>query len=188
MKRIPTPFPEVQLFEPSIYFDDRGLFVETYQQQRYQALGIHEHFVQDNFSYSKKNVLRGLHYQFPHAQGKLVYVTRGRVLDVVADVRLGSPTFGQVFSFILDDISRHQAYIPPGFAHGFCTLSEEADFCYKCTEYYHPESEKGIIWNDPTLAVAWPEKINPILSPKDASFPTLKSIAETDLPRFKNTL
>ncbi|MBI5448491.1 MAG: dTDP-4-dehydrorhamnose 3,5-epimerase [Gammaproteobacteria bacterium] len=181
MKCISLFFPEVKLIEPRLFSDERGFFSETYQKKRYAEVGIDAHFVQDNFSRSKKHTLRGLHYQLPYAQGKLVYVTRGQVLDLVVDIRRHSPTFGKTCSFILDDINCRQAYIPPGFAHGFYTLSDEVDFCYKCTEYYHPETEKGIIWNDPTLAIEWPSP-HPFLSEKDARFPMLAQIAENDLP------
>ncbi len=183
MKRIPTPFPELLLIEPTLFHDDRGCFTETFQQQRYQQLGITDAFVQDNFSYSKQGVIRGLHYQFPQLQGKLVCVTRGRVLDVVVDIRVGSPTFGKSFSFILDDVSRRQAYIPPGFAHGFCALSD-TDFLYKCTDYYNAASDKGLYWQDPTLEIEWPIQ-QPVLSKKDESYPRLADIPHTALPIFK---
>lgn len=185
MNLIPTPFPEVLLLEPKLFQDERGLFVETYQQTRYQQLGITATFVQDNFSHSKKNVVRGLHYQHPHPQGKLVGVTRGKVLDVVVDIRLGSPTFGKSFAFILDDVLRRQAYISPGFAHGFCTLADEVDFYYKCTDYYHPQSEKGVIWNDPSLKIDWPIS-QASLSPKDECYPLLANIPHADLPIYQD--
>lgn len=185
MKLIPTPFLELLLFEPKIFQDERGLFVETFQQERYKAFGVQDNFVQDNFSRSKKNVIRGLHYQYPHLQGKLVWVARGKVLDVVVDIRLGSPTFGQHFSFILDDQLRRQAYIPPGFAHGFCALTDDTDFIYKCTDYYHPESEKGILWNDPALAIAWPTP-EANVSPKDQIYSVLNDIPHSDLPKFED--
>src|SRR3989338_3597564 len=173
------------LFKPTIFTDERGLFLESFHKERYEKKGILTHFVQDNLSHSKKNVIRGLHYQLPFAQGKLVYVSHGRVFDVVVDIRKGSPTFGRNFSFILDDIEHQQLYIPPGFAHGFCALSDEVDFVYKCTDYYHPETEKGILWNDPALKIQWPIT-HPLLSPKDNAFPLLKNIPLEDLPLFED--
>lgn len=136
--------------------------------------------MQDNYSRSKKNVLRGLHYQLPHPQGKLVGVTRGSVYDVVVDIRLSSPTFGNWFGIHLNDENQMQMYIPPGFAHGFCVLSDEADFYYKCTDFYAPGTEHGIIWNDEKLNIAWPIS-NPILSPKDEIYSSLYEIPHDQL-------
>ena len=140
MKVIATELPEVLLIEPRVFGDPRGFFMETYQEAHYREAGILERFVQDNHSRSQRGVLRGLHYQLVQPQGKLVWVTRGQVFDVAVDIRRGSPTFGRWKGGILDDSNHHQLYIPPGFAHGFCVLSEEADFFYKCTDYYNPQS------------------------------------------------
>lgn len=183
MQVIETDLPDVVIYEPKIFHDARGYFFETFQQTRYQACGIHLPFVQDNFSRSKKGVLRGLHYQWPHAQGKLVFVNQGKVLDAIVDIRLGSPTFGKAIWIELSDENRRQVYIPPGFAHGFYVLSEFADFTYKCTDFYYPEFERGIAWHDPELPIPWPDPA-PILSPKDAVFPLLKTVDAAELPRY----
>ena len=174
MKVTTTPLSGLLIIEPRIFADDRGYFHESYEQKRYAEFGI-PHFVQDNFSHSKQNVLRGLHYQLPQSQGKLVYATRGSIWDVSVDIRKSSPTFGHWFGIELSEDNHKQLYIPPGFAHGFCTLSSEADFHYKCTDYYLPSAEHGIIWNDPQLNITWPIK-NPILSPKDKIHPLLADI------------
>ena len=179
MNIIQTPLDGLVIIEPKMFADNRGYFYESYQQERYAALGIPP-FVQDNISQSKKNVLRGLHYQLPRSQGKLVYVIRGRVWDVAVDIRRHSKTFGQSFGIILDDQKHTQMYIPPGFAHGFCVLSDEADFMYKCTDFYAPDCEHGIRWNDPALKIDWPVTL-PILAPKDESYPTLAEIAHDHL-------
>lgn len=183
MKVIKTKLPGVLLIEPKLFGDTRGRFFETYQQQRYAQHGIPT-FVQDNTSVSGKHVLRGLHYQLPYTQGKLVFVTLGRVLDVIVDIRQGSPTFGQHITVELDAELSQQLYIPPGFAHGFIAKST-AHFHYKCTDYYQPQAEKGIIWNDPTLNINWGCD-NPELSDKDKRYPRLENIAESDLPRYKD--
>lgn len=170
--RIETHIPGVIILEPQVFKDNRGFFLETYQYERYCEQGIDARFVQDNQSRSQKGVLRGLHCQREHPQGKLIAVTRGRVFDVAVDIRKDSPTFGQWVGEILDDENHHQLYIPPGLAHGFCVLSEEVDFIYKCTDYYHSESEIGIRWNDPDLNIKWPID-KPILSEKDKNYPLL---------------
>jgi dTDP-4-dehydrorhamnose 3,5-epimerase len=179
MKITPGPLAGLLIIEPSVFKDERGYFFESHQQERYLEAGIPA-FVQDNISHSKQHVLRGLHYQHPHAQGKLVGVIRGKVWDVAVDIRLQSPTFGQWFSIVLSDDNHNQLYIPPGFAHGFCVLSPEADFYYKCTDYYAPQSERGIIWNDKKLNIPWPVQ-QPILSPKDEIYPSLHEIAHEEL-------
>lgn len=166
-----TSLSGLLIIQPKILTDERGAFYESFQQNRYQSIGIPS-FVQDNFSHSKKNVIRGLHFQYPHPQGKLVYVTRGHVFDVVVDIRKSSKTFGQWSGIHLDDKKHTQLYIPPGFAHGFCVLSDEADFHYKCTDFYYPGSEHGILWNDETLNISWPIE-NPVLSAKDKLFSRL---------------
>jgi len=182
MKIIATALSGVLIIEPSVFSDERGYFLELFQAERYEAEGIPAHFVQDNFSHSRQHVIRGLHYQIEHPQGKLVYVASGRVLDVIVDIRADSPTFGQSISIELDDQLHRQVYIPAGCAHGFCVLSSQADFIYKCTDYYHPPSDRGIRWNDPDLAIDWPVD-SPILSAKDANLPLLKNIPLEQLPR-----
>lgn len=179
MKTRQTSLEGLLIIEPRIFSDSRGFFYETFQQQRYTELGLTS-FVQDNTSRSTKNVLRGLHYQLPQAQGKLVYVTLGSVFDVAVDIRRNSPTFGKWFCITLSDENHLQLYIPPGFAHGFCVLSDEADFHYKCSEFYTPHCEHGIAWNDPQLNIPWPVK-NPILSPKDETYATLAEISNDNL-------
>lgn len=179
MKITTTPLAGILLIEPRVFHDERGFFYESHQLERYQEAGIPA-LVQDNLSHSKHNSLRGLHYQSPHAQGKLIWVIRGKVWDVMVDIRQSSPTYKQWFGITLSDEKPMQVYIPPGFAHGFCTLSDEADFYYKCSDYYTPASEHGIIWNDPEINIAWPIS-NPILSPKDCTYPTLSEIAHDKL-------
>lgn len=184
MQIIDTKLPGVQRIIPKTFGDSRGFFFETFQTERYQSMLGNLTFVQDNLSRSTQGVLRGLHYQLPYTQGKLAWVSRGEVLDVVVDIRIGSPTFGHVETFILNDENHEQIYIPPGLAHGFCVLSDVADFYYKCTDYYQPSAEKGIIWNDPDLAIEWPVK-NPTLSPKDEVYLCLKDIPKEQLPIFQ---
>jgi dTDP-4-dehydrorhamnose 3,5-epimerase len=176
-----TPLAGLLIIQPKVFSDNRGFFYETYQQHHYTELGLPA-FVQDNISRSSENVLRGLHYQYPHAQGKLVTVIKGTIFDVVVDIRQSSPTFGQWFSITLSDENHQQLYIPPGFAHGFCVLSPSADFCYKCTDFYHPENEHGILWNDPALNIAWPVS-QPVLSNKDNQYPLLSEISRDHFPR-----
>lgn len=174
------------LFEPKVFGDSRGFFVETFRREWFEQAGIGSvRFVQDNQSRSCRGVLRGLHYQAQNPQGKLVRVSQGRVFDVAVDVRRGSPTFGKWTSAILDDVTHRMLYIPPGFAHGFLVLSEVADFVYKCTEYYHPASEVGIAWNDPEIGIVWPDAgLAPILAPKDLQLPMLKSHPAEKLPIY----
>lgn len=183
MKVITTELPGVLLIEPHVFGDQRGFFMETYHQARYQESGIPDRFVQDNHSRSRRGVLRGLHYQLVQPQGKLVWVARGQVFDVAVDIRRGSPTFGRWAGAVLDDSNYHQFYIPPGFAHGFCVLSEEADFFYKCTDYYHPQSEQGILWNDPAIGIDWPIQ-EPLLSAKDLRLPLLAEQVPEKLPLY----
>lgn len=175
--------PGVLLLEPSVLSDRRGCFMETYHEQRYADAGITERFVQDNCSRSVRNTVRGLHFQEPHAQGKLVMALEGTVYDVVVDIRKGSPTFGQWYGIELSGKSLHQMYIPPGCAHGFCVTSETATFLYKCTAYYSPRDERGILWDDPALGIVWPIS-EPILSQKDQAYRTLKGM-EMELPFYK---
>jgi len=167
-----TELPGVLVVQPRVFTDDRGFFLETHQAVRYEAAGIVGTFVQDNFSRSRRGTLRGLHFQEPKAQGKLVQVLRGTVFDVVVDVRRGSPTFGRWFGMELSGDVPQQIWIPPGFAHGFCVTSDVADFHYKCTAFYAPDAERSIRWNDPALGIAWPVP-EPLLSAKDAAAPLL---------------
>jgi dTDP-4-dehydrorhamnose 3,5-epimerase len=177
MKIIDTKLPGVKIIEPRIFGDTRGFFFESYQQKRYQDSDIALPFVQSNVSRSKCGVLRGLHYQLKYPQGKLVMVTFGEVYDVAVDIRVNSPTFGQWISVILSDKNHRQLYVPPGFAHGFCSLSEQVDFHYSCTDYYHPEDECGIIWNAPGLNIDWPKLDTPLtIADKDKLY---KPLAET---------
>ncbi len=155
------------LIQPRVFKDARGFFLETYQQQRYQEAGITEVFVQDNWSRSRRGTLRGLHYQIGRPQGKLVFVLQGEIFDVAVDLRKNSPTFKQWIGIRLSADSHQQFYIPPGFAHGFYVLSETADVFYKCTDFYAPECERTLLWNDPDVGIEWPLEGEPILSEKD---------------------
>lgn len=163
----PTPLDGVVVIEPRVFADERGFFLETFQQQRFRDAGLPGEWTQDNFSRSQRGTLRGLHYQRHFPQGKLVYVTRGAVWDVAVDLRRNSPTFGRWHAEELSDENHRQMYIPPGFAHGFCVVSETADFVYKCTTSYRPDDERTLLWNDPQLGISWPEVEPRILSPKD---------------------
>ena len=174
MEVLETSLPGGMLIKPKVFGDARGFFLETYSTKRYQEAGINLEFVQDNYSRSANGVLRGLHYQLNHPQGKLVSVNRGEVFDVVVDIRTGSPNFGKWYSVILNEENHHQLYVPPGFAHGFVVMSDIVDFCYKCTDYYNPADEQGICWNDPTINIQWPVT-NPTLSNKDGLNPTLET-------------
>lgn len=176
MKVTPLSIPDVLLVEPMVFGDPRGFFLETFNAQRYAEFGIALPFVQDNLSRSRKGTLRGLHFQEPKAQGKLVQVLAGAVWDVVVDVRRGSPHFGRWVGTELSADNRRQLWVPPGFAHGFCVLSETADFFYKCTEFYAPGNEHAVLWSDPDLDIRWPLE-TPLLSAKDASAPRLKDAA-----------
>lgn len=181
MKVTPLAIPDVLLIEPRVFGDERGFFFESFNQQRFnEVTGLDLQFVQDNHSKSAKNVLRGLHYQLPpKAQGKLVRVVAGEVFDVAVDIRKNSPTFGQWVGAILSGDNKHQLWIPPGLAHGFLVLSESAEFLYKTTDYYAPELERVIIWNDPDLAIEWPIDGVPLLSGKDAVSARLSSLHPT---------
>ena len=168
MKIVPTRIPDVKLIEPTVYGDDRGFFFESFNQRIFdQAVGGNYSFVQDNHSKSKKNVLRGLHYQIRQPQGKLVRVVAGEVFDVAVDIRQSSPTFGQWVGEHLSADNKKQLWVPPGFAHGFVVLSDNAEFLYKTTDYYAPEHERSIAWNDPDLAIEWGIEGTPELSRKD---------------------
>jgi len=180
-----TTLPGVRLIEPKVFGDERGFFMETWNAARYAEIGLPERFVQDNLSFSRRGVLRGLHYQHPNAQGKLVYVLQGEVFDVAVDIRVGSPTFGQTAVAILSSENKRQFYIPPGFAHGFCVTSETALFAYKCTELYDPKAENSILWNDPAIAIAWPVDA-PELSAKDRAALTLMDVPFERLPVYED--
>ena len=189
MNIITTNLPGVIVIEPKVYVDKRGFFLETFREDVLLQAGINAHFVQDNHTRSSQGVLRGLHYQMTQTQGKLVRVATGSVFDVVVDVRSGSPTFGQWYGTELNEDNIKMIYVPPGFAHGFVVLSETADFIYKCTDYYHPESEQGIAWDDPDLNIDWPiaeiaEKIS--LSDKDKQNVKLKDQPAEKLPAYKD--
>lgn len=177
--------PEVKLIEPKVFGDHRGFFVETWQEQRYREAGIALPFVQDNVSKSRRGILRGLHVQHPHGQGKLVRCGLGEVFDVAVDLRLGSPTFGKWAGALLNDTNHHQLWIPPGFAHGFLVLSEVALFAYKCTDTYHPETEFSLRFDDPAVGIEWPDAGELVLSDKDRDAPLLSEIPEDRLPRYE---
>jgi len=185
MKVTPASIPEVLLIEPRIFGDCRGLFFESYQQQRYAAAGLPAGFVQDNISRSGRGTVRGLHLQHPFGQGKLVQAIAGEVFDVAVDVRVGSPTFGRWVGFTLSEDNHHQLYVPVGFAHGFCVRSEMAIFAYKCTELYHPETELGIAYDDPELAIPW-DIGEPALSDKDSALPRLAELDRELLPTYRS--
>jgi len=182
MKVTPTAHPEVLLVEPDVFSDPRGFFMETFHAKKFAEAGLPAEFLQDNHSHSVRGVLRGLHYQLQHPQGKLVRVVNGEVLDVAVDIRKGSPRFGQWVSALLSAENQRQLYVPPGFAHGFCTLSEQADFLYKCTDVYTPGDEYGIAWDDPALAIEWPQ-LDYLLSDKDRENPVLSE--SEHLPEYQ---
>ena len=168
MKAIPTAIPDVLVLEPKVFGDARGFFLESFNQRAFnQATGLEVEFVQDNHSRSAKGVLRGLHYQLQQPQGKLVRVVRGAVFDVAVDIRESSPHFGHWVGVELNEDNHRQLWIPPGFAHGFLVLSDSADFLYKTTDYYAPEHERAILWNDPSIGIDWPLTTEPLLSTKD---------------------
>ncbi|MEM9191628.1 MAG: dTDP-4-dehydrorhamnose 3,5-epimerase [Myxococcota bacterium] len=184
MKVTPLSIPEVLHIEPKVFGDHRGFFLESYSKQRYAEHGLTMEFVQDNISRSKKGILRGLHLQHPHDQAKLVSVLEGAVYDVAVDVRVGSPTFGQWVGQELIAEKKNQVYVPAGFAHGFAVLTDSALFVYKCTDYYHPETELGVAWNDPALGIDWP-LADPILSEKDGAYGPLSAVPEASLPTYE---
>jgi dTDP-4-dehydrorhamnose 3,5-epimerase len=186
MQMIKTSLPGVLIIEPEVFQDSRGFFMETYHQERYKEIGIDDVFVQDNFSHSNQNVLRGLHYQRKHPQAKLVHVIKGIIFDVVVDIRLSSPWFGQWLGKELSEFNGRQIYVPKGFAHGFCVLSETADVLYKCSDIYRPDDEGGIHWSDPEIGIKWPVN-NPLLSEKDSKFSRLDSVGSEQLPIFEGS-
>jgi len=170
MQFIPTQISDVILIEPKVFPDDRGFFMESYQKKRFAEAGIHADFVQDNHSKSQQGTLRGLHYQIKQAQGKLVRVVAGEIFDVAVDIRKNSPTFGKWVGDHLSAENKRMLWVPPGFAHGFYVTSPEAEVLYKATDYYAPQWERSIAWNDPTIGINWPiGEVEPILSPKDAA-------------------
>lgn len=175
MKIIPTELEGVLIIEPRVFPDKRGYFLETYHQKDYQKAGITTDFVQDNLSYSKKGTLRGLHFQILNPQTKLVRAVTGKIFDVAVDLRPSSPNFSKYVGVELSEDNRRQLLIPGGFAHGFCVLSETAHFAYKCSDFYEPEDECGILWSDPHIGIKWPLQ-NPVLSEKDSEYPLLLEI------------
>jgi dTDP-4-dehydrorhamnose 3,5-epimerase len=181
MKAHPTTLPGAILVELDVFGDERGRFMETYRRERYRDIGITLDFVQDNFSASIKNTLRGLHHQLTQPQGKLVHVVSGAIWDVCVDIRRGSPTFGQWFGATLSADNHMQLWVPPGFAHGFVVTSDHAQVCYKVTANYAPPDERSIRWDDPELAIAWPHEGDPILSARDRNG---TSLAESELPVY----
>jgi len=178
-----TRLPGVVVIEPRRFEDERGFFLETWQRERYRAAGVADDFAQDNHSYSRKGVLRGLHFQMRRSQGKLVTVIRGRIFDVAVDVRRDSPTFGHWTGAELCDVGPRQMYLPPGFAHGFCVLSDVADIHYKVTDFYDPADEAGILWSDPGIGIVWPLSA-PLTSARDAAYPKLSDFPRERLPAF----
>jgi len=187
MRRIDTAIDDVCLIEPVVHGDHRGFFMESYHRDRFAEIGIKHDFVQDNHSRSRSGVLRGLHYQLGRPQAKLVRATRGRVFDVVVDLRSGSSSFGRWVGAELSEENRRMLYAPAGFGHGFFVLSEIAEFQYKCSDFYAPEEERGIRWDDPSIAIDWPlGGLDPVLSDRDLVWPHLENVSENDLPRTRS--
>lgn len=179
MKVIDTRIPDVKIIEPKVFGDERGFFMETWQQEQFNQLVAERSFVQDNHSKSRQGILRGLHYQMENTQGKLVRVVSGEVYDVAVDMRKDSPTFGQWVGVLLSAENKRQLWVPEGFAHGFYVTSESAEFVYKCTDYYNPQAEVSLAWNDPTLSIEWPITVTPELSGKDQ-----EGLSFEDAPKF----
>ena len=184
MKVIETALPGALIIEPQVFGDARGFFYESYNEAKYRAAGIDHHFVQSNVSRSARGVLRGLHYQWPNPQGKLVSVLEGEVYDVAVDIRRGSPTFGQSVGVMLTADNHRHFWVPEGFAHGFCVLSEFATFTYQCTALYDPKADAGIRWNDAALGIDWPLS-EPLLSDKDGKTPLLEDVPPERLPVYE---
>jgi dTDP-4-dehydrorhamnose 3,5-epimerase len=180
---VDTELSGVLVIEPDVFGDARGFFMESWNGERYEEHGIPNHFVQDNLSFSANGVLRGLHFQHPRAQGKLVSVLQGEVFDVAVDIRVGSPTFGRWTGVNLSAENKRQFWVPPGFAHGFVVTGESALFSYKCTDYYAPEYDGTVLWNDPGIGIKWPVE-TPNLSDKDRAAPSLNQMPEERLPRY----
>jgi dTDP-4-dehydrorhamnose 3,5-epimerase len=181
---VETKLPGVLIVEPKVFGDERGFFMETWREERYEEAGIPGHFVQDNLSFSRRGVLRGLHFQNPDQQGKLVYVLEGEVYDVAVDIRAGSPTFGEWVAVTLSSENKRQFYVPEGFAHGFLVTSDAALFAYKCTARYNAEAEASVLWNDPEIGVEWPVEA-PVLSDKDRTAPPLAEMSPERLPVYE---
>ena len=188
MNVIATEIPDVLILEPRVFGDNRGYFMEIYQRDRYAEQGIPANLVQDNLSYSRRGVLRGLHLQWPHPQGKLVQVFSGEVFDVAVDIRRGSPTFGRWVGALLSGDNKRQLWVPPGFAHGFCVTSDDALFAYKCSDFYHPETERSVRWDDPDIGILWPLEGEPDLSPKDVGAALLRDIPVDGLPVYEEAV
>ncbi len=180
-----TALPGVLIFTPQLHGDSRGFFLQTYHAREYAAAGLTCTFVQDNLSRSRRETIRGLHYQLQHPQAKLVSVLSGAVLDVAVDIRQGSPTFGQQVAVELSAENRKQLFIPAGFAHGFRVLTDTADFHYKCTDFYTPGDEYGLFWNDPALAIPWGPVTAPVISANDAKLPHLRDLPPANLPTYR---
>ncbi len=183
MNVIETSLPGVLVLEPKVFGDERGFFMETWNQRRYEEVGLPGRFVQDNLSFSRRGVLRGLHFQNPDQQGKLVYVLSGEVFDVAVDIRQGSPTFGRWESVLLSSENKRQFWIPEGFAHGFLVTSETALFAYKCTAPYNARADGSVLWNDPDIGIEWPIEA-PTLSEKDRNAPRLVEVSPEKLPAY----
>ena len=183
MKILQASLEGVLIVEPDVFGDNRGFFMETYQEKKYMEAGIRSRFVQDNLSYSVQGTLRGLHYQHPHGQAKLVHVIEGEIFDVAVDIRCGSPAFGKWTGVHLSNENRRQLYIPEGFAHGFCVLSKTAFVIYKCSDFYTADSERLVLWCDPDLGIKWPVK-DPLLSEKDSKYVLLKNAPPEHLPIY----
>ena len=179
MKVTESRLKGVYLIKPRVFEDSRGFFLETYNRDRYRDHGIEVDFVQDNYARSPRGILRGMHYQIKHSQAKLVWVPEGEVYDVVVDLRKDSLTFVQWDGYTLSSKNKHQLFVPTGFAHGYCVTSETADFMYKCSDFYYPEDEGGLIWNDPKVGIEWPIE-DPVLSEKDQNNPTLEKTVLPD--------
>ena len=184
MKAAITSLPGVLLITPEVFGDARGCFFETWNRRRFAESGLDIDFVQDNVSFSRRGILRGLHFQNPHSQGKLVQALQGEVYDVAVDIRRGSPTFGRWFGCFLSEVNRQQLFIPAGFAHGFCVTSESALFCYKCTDFYHPSSEFSLRWDDPAIGIEWPV-VEAELSGKDSAAANLADFPPDQLPVYR---
>lgn len=184
MQRLETALPGVFELRPQIFHDRRGFFLETYHQARYTELGIKDQFVQDNHSCSIKGTLRGLHYQLEHPQAKLCRIVEGEALDVAVDIRVGSPHFARWTSVLLSAKEQNQIYIPAGFAHGFLALTDSVQLLYKCSAFYDPQDERGILWRDPDIGISW-AITNPIVSDKDAKYPTLAQVPAEALPQYE---
>jgi dTDP-4-dehydrorhamnose 3,5-epimerase len=184
MRRVDTSLLGVFELLPLVHNDGRGFFWEIYHQEKFTELGITDTFVQDNHSSSSQGTLRGLHYQLPHAQAKLCRVIEGEALDVVVDIRVGSPRFGQWMKIVLSATSKNLLYVPPGFAHGFLALTSTVQFLYKCTDFYSPSDERGVLWNDPDLGIAW-GSLTPVLSARDVRHPRLRDVPPELLPKYE---